>query len=94
MTEEEVKNKEKRKNTPLTKEEYLTFFFFPYSEKYTETNQISYTKNFNESENKRFMKHGFDTKIKQAKNARTLGIIFYAILLFIVIMLIQYFNLV
>ena len=94
MTEEEIKNKEKRKNAPLTKEEYLTFFFFPYFEKYTETNQISFTKNFNESEDQRFIKHGFDTKIKQAKSARILGFIFYAILLCIAIMLIKYFNLV
>lgn len=94
MTEEELKNKEKRKNAPLTKEEYLTFFFFPYSEKNAETNQISFTKNFNESEDQRFLKHGFDTKIKQAKSARTLGIIFYAILLFIAIILIKHFNLI
>ena len=78
MTEEEIKNKKKRKNAPLTKEEYLTFFFFPS----TGTKQSIFTKNFNELEDKRFIKNGFDTKIKQAKIARTLGLVFYAILLF------------
>jgi len=90
LTEKEIKNREKRKNASLTKEEYLTFFFFPY----TERNQFSYTKSLSESEDKRFIEHGFDTKIKQAKSARTLGIIFYAILFCITIMQIQYFNVV
>ncbi len=88
MTEEE-QNKEKRKNTPLTKEEYLTFFFFPY----TKTTRRSFTKNFNESEDERFIKHGFDTKTQQVRSVRTLGFIFYGILLFVLIVLIKHFNL-
>lgn len=90
MTEEE-QNKEKRKNIPLTTEEYLTFFFFPYIEILY---KISFTKNFNKSENERFKKYGFETKSKQAKSARTLGFIFYVILLFIFIILANYFGLI
>lgn len=84
MTEEEVKNKEKRKNTPLAKEEYLTFFFFPYIKTPNKLYK-GFTKNFNESEDTRFIKHGFETKATQAQSARVLGLIFYAILLFIFI---------
>lgn len=75
MTEEELKNKEKRKNTPLSREEHLTFFFFPFNR---------YTKEFNDAEDHRFQKYGFETKLKQAKSARILGSIFYILLFFII----------
>ncbi len=83
MTEEELKNKEKRKSIPLTKEEYLTFFFFPFN---------SYAKEFNDSEDRRFERYGFETKLKQAKIARTLGSTFYGICFVILCILIKHFN--
>lgn len=84
MTEEE-KNKEKRKTIPLTTEEYLTFFFFPYNDS---------AKGFNDSEDKRFKKYGFHTKLQQAKNARILGTIFYAVLFFIIVLLLKKYHIV
>lgn len=91
MTEEELKNKEKRKTTPLTTEEYLTFFFFPY----TDTGRFgNFTKSYNQPEDERFTKYGFDTKLKQAKKARELGLLFYAIVVFIVLILVKYLDLV
>ncbi|MEP0266452.1 hypothetical protein [Dokdonia sp.] len=89
MTEEE-KNKEKRKTIPLTKEEYLTFFFFPY----TKTTLKSFTENFNKLEDERFEKHNFNTKSKQTQQARRLGLLFYAILIFIAMTLLNYYKII
>ena len=57
MTDEEL-NKEKRKYIPLTRNEYLTFFFFPYN---------SATSSFNDSEDNRFAKYGFRTNYNKHK---------------------------
>jgi hypothetical protein len=80
---EEQENKEKRKNTPLTKEEYLTFFFFPHN---------SYTEERDGTEIRRFKKYGFKTKLAQAKQARILGHIFYCILMITIIYLAKHYN--
>jgi len=91
LTEEELKNKEKRKTTPLTTEEYLTFFFFPY----INTGSLgSFTKSYNQSEDERFIKYEFDVKLKQAKKARGLGLLFYAIVMFLLLTLVKYLDLV
>ena len=88
MTEEE-KNKEKRIEASLTTEEYLTFFFFPYND----TGRLgSFTNSYNQSEDERFAKHGFETKIKQAKSARELGFLFYTIIVFILMVLAKHLD--
>lgn len=75
MTEEELKNKEKRKNEPLTTRESLTFFFVPFN---------SLAESFNESEIKRFEKYGYQKKLTQMNTVQGLGRLFY-VLLFIII---------
>lgn len=74
MTEEEKKNKEKRKTTPLTIEEWFTFFFIPIK---NIGSKLFPAKEFNQTEEERFKKHGFEKKLKQLKIAKLLGIIFY-----------------
>lgn len=75
MTEEELKNKEKRKNESLTTKESLTFFFIPFN---------SLADSFNESEIKRFQKHGYEKKIAQMSTVQGLGRLFYVLLFFII----------
>lgn len=77
MTEEQ-ENKEKRKMTPLTKEEYLTFFFIPF---------YGLANGFNESEENRFKKHGYEKKLVQMESAQFHGKGFYALLFFIIMLL-------
>jgi hypothetical protein len=77
----EKKNKEKRKVTPLTKSERLIFFFYPFSRDSGFLN----THEFNKKEDERFEKFGFELKIKQASEVRQRGIIFYAVIVFIII---------
>lgn len=75
MTEEELKNKEKRKKEPLSTKESFTFFFIPFN---------SLADNLNESEIKRFEKYGYEKKLTQMNTVQGLGRLFY-VLLFIII---------
>ncbi|WP_296385607.1 hypothetical protein [Winogradskyella sp.] len=77
----EEENREKRKNASLTVEEWLTFFFFPLKDKTTLFSKES----FNEIEEKRFKKYGFEKKMKQAKEAKFFGVLFYINLILIII---------
>ncbi|WP_299113909.1 hypothetical protein [uncultured Winogradskyella sp.] len=70
----EQENIEKRKNTPLTASEALGFFFIPIS--FAKLKRWSNT-DFNKAEMERFKKFGFDRKIKEAKDIRKFGLIFY-----------------
>lgn len=79
----EEENKEKRKGIPLTTKEWLTFFFFPFQSDRGFLN----THDFNEKENKRLEKFGFDRKIEQASQARFLGILSYAIVIMILLII-------
>jgi len=78
---EDLKNSKIRKEAPLTKSEWLTFFFFPFLDNNTNT--------FNKTEEERFKKHGFNEKLRQSKDVRGYGYIFYIILFLIVILLIN-----
>ncbi|WP_299106164.1 hypothetical protein [uncultured Tenacibaculum sp.] len=77
MTEEE-KNILKRKNTPLTWDEWLGFFLVPVNMSHR---SLFPTDDFNDTEVERFKKFNFDKKLKQSYQARILGAIFYFILI-------------
>ncbi|MEH6536003.1 MAG: hypothetical protein V7719_06395 [Psychroserpens sp.] len=66
-------NAEKRKSIPLTNGEFLTFFFFPFNRKDGSFN----SRELNKIEDERFIHHGFDKKLEQARTARIYGRIFY-----------------
>ena len=99
LTEKEIKNakaeylkflkfKEKRKDEPLTREEWFSFFITPLTPK------PSWRKDhFSESEFQRFETFGFNKKSKQATEARVLGFIFWFILIVVGISMARYFNL-
>ena len=78
----EQKNKQKRKNIPLTLSEWFGFFFLPINMK---SRSLFVTDDFNDTEVERFKKFGFEKKLKQSEQARFLGLIFYIILILIVI---------
>ncbi|MDY7396165.1 hypothetical protein UMM65_13015 [Aureibaculum sp. 2210JD6-5] len=80
----EEKNKEKRKNASLTVGEWLGFFLLPIN---ITTSSLFPAKDFNDSEDERFEKYGFDKKSKQAFIARMLGLIFYFIVLPLLILI-------
>lgn len=82
----EEENKKKRKETPLTTEEWLTFFFFPFQTK----RGLNNTHEFNKAENKRLESFGFDKKIEQASQARTLGVLTYAIVMMIILIILNW----
>lgn len=79
----EEQNKEKRKNTPLSKEEWLTFFFFPF-----QTTKGLDTNTFNKVEESRYHNYSFDKKLKQSTEARTYGCAFYALLFSIIFLIV------
>jgi hypothetical protein len=85
LTEEE-QNIKKRKSVPLTAIESLIFFFIPFSF-FGSINKKN--TDFNKSEIKRFKKHGYDLKVKQAKELSIYGKIFYFSLIIIIIYLIN-----
>ncbi len=72
---------QKRKETPLTNEEWFSFFFLPF---FTPNHQWR-DDLFTDSEMERFKKYGFDKKIKQAEKTKILGIIFWLSVVFITI---------
>lgn len=79
LEEEYVKFKayqEKRRDEPLTKEEWFNFFFWSF----LQPNSRWIKDNFSESEYERFQTHGFDKKIKQATEAKIYGFIFWFII--------------
>ena len=78
----ELENKEKRKETPLTKGEWLAFFFVPVN-----PNWRLNPKSANQIEFERFKKYGFEKKVKQAEKARISGILFYLLIVLIVIII-------
>lgn len=82
MTEQELKNKKKRKLESLTTKESLTFFFIPFN---------GLANGFNESEEKRFEKYGYEKKISQMSTVQGLGRLFYVILFFIIVQIIRIF---
>jgi len=82
---DELKNTKKRKNIPLTKSEWLTFFFLPF----IDNGSLLNTNTFNETEEERFKKYGFDKKLRQSEDARGYGSAFYIILFLIVVILIN-----
>ncbi|MFY7670033.1 hypothetical protein ACOSP6_02980 [Tenacibaculum sp. MEBiC06402] len=65
--------KQKRKEAPLTNEEWWTFFILPFFTTAPSWRNDDAT----ESEMDRFKKYGFEKKIKQAEKTRILGIIFW-----------------
>ncbi|WP_225036522.1 hypothetical protein [Winogradskyella sp. SM1960] len=81
----EQENKAKRKHKSLTIEEWLTFFLFPIKSR----NQLFPTKSFNDLEEKRFEKFGFEKKRKQANEAKFFGILFYINLILGIIVLVN-----
>lgn len=85
----EEENRIKRKKAELTTKEWLDFFFFPsssfFGSKYFPADDVQ------DHEVERFKRFGFDKKQKQAREARTFGIIFYFLLLLILIKLIDYY---
>lgn len=83
-----VELKVKRKDKPLTREEWITYFFVPF------TPRPRWTKDhFYEAEYKRFEKFGFEKKEKQATEARILGLVFWFVVILAGIALARHFNL-
>lgn len=79
----EEENKQKRKEIPLTKEEWLTFFFFPFK---IDSGFLN-AHELNKKEDERFENFGFDLKKQQAEKTRSMGTIFYAVIIFIIMIL-------
>lgn len=83
----EEENRENRRQADLTTKEWLDFFFFPSSSIFG--NKFFPVDDIRDQEVERFRKFGFDKKQKQARQARTYGLIFYFLLLLIIIRLID-----
>lgn len=75
-----------RKEEPLTKEEWLTFFFLPF---FTPRPKDG-NDHFSESEFERYSKYGFEKKAKQAATVKKLGIIFWFAVFIIVFAIYNY----
>ena len=71
--------KEKRKNEPLTVEEWFSFFFLPFFTPKPRWRDDDYSK----SELERFERYGLDTKLQQAKTVRKQGRLFWTIMIVI-----------
>ena len=73
---------------PLTNAEFFKFFFFPVFRKgFSYDNQ-----QFNEEEDNRFIKYGFDKKLKDAKSARLYGKIFYFSISIIIALIVKHYS--
>ena len=83
---QETDNTEKRKTTPLTNSEAALFFFLPLG--FFGINKTKSTE-FNESELERFKRYNFDLKLKQAREMKIGGIIFYLSLMIIIAYFLQ-----
>ena len=100
LTEDELKNseseylkylefKEKRKDEPLSRDEWISLFFIPFL-----TPKPSWRKDhFSESEFQRFEKYGFDKKAKQASEVKMLGFLFWFVVIIIGLVIARYLNL-
>ncbi|RDY59596.1 hypothetical protein [Flagellimonas nanhaiensis] len=81
--------KEKRKDEPLTRDEWISFFFLPFL-----TPHPSWRKDhFSESEFQRFVKYGFDKKTKQASEVKMLGFLFWFVIIILGLVVARYLNL-
>lgn len=69
--------KEKRKKESLSLEEWFSFFFMPFNM----SSRLFTSKDFNDTEIDRYNQHGFKKKIKESKQARIFGLIFYFVLI-------------
>ena len=92
-TESEYANylefKEKRKDEPLTRDEWISLFFLPFI-----TPNPNWRKDhFSESEFQRFEKYGFDKKAKQASEAQMLGFLFWFVIIILGIVIARYLKL-
>lgn len=98
LTEEELKNmkmdyikfkefQEKRKNEPLTDNEWISFFFLPF---FTPRPRWRPNDHFTESEYERFEKYGFEKKARQAGQVQLFGAIFWLIIIIGAILLYNY----
>lgn len=100
LTEEELESeelkylkyqeyKEKRKEEPLTQDEWFSFFFLPFL-----TPKPSWRNDdFSESEYERFEKYGFDKKAKQASEVKILGFLFWLVVIIVGFVISKYLNL-
>ncbi len=80
------KNREKRKEEPLTKEEWWSFFILPFFIPTFGHPDEFRDDDFSVSEFERYKGYGFDKKLKQAKELRILGILFWVLLIFIAVL--------
>ncbi|MEG3660189.1 hypothetical protein V5097_22455 [Arenibacter palladensis] len=81
--------KEKRKDEPLTRDEWISLFFLPFI-----TPNPSWRKDhFSESEFQRFEKYGFDKKAKQASEVKILGFLFWFVIVILGIVIARYLKL-
>ena len=87
MTEKE-RNAEKRKTMSLTTEEFLKFFFFPVLNRSFGFDNYQ----LNKEEDDRFIKYGFDKKLKEAKSARLYGRIFYFGISILIAVIVNYYS--
>ena len=83
----EKENSERRKEKSLTNSEWLTFFFFPFKRYGFDPNSLD---TFNEVEEGRFKRFGFDRKLKESVSARRWGMIFYWVLFIIIFYFINF----
>lgn len=79
---------EKRKQEPLTEEEWLTFFFLPFfTPKWMHSEDA-----FSATEMERFQKYGFETKMKQATKIKNYGIIFWLLVIMITVAIASFYK--
>tara|TARA_R110002049_G_scaffold186233_1_gene354501 strand:- start:67 stop:483 length:417 start_codon:yes stop_codon:yes gene_type:complete len=99
LTKKELKNteseyikyqefKEKRKDEPLTREEWISFFFLPF---FTPRPKWR-NDHFSQSEYQRFEKYGFDKKAKQASEVKILGFLFWFVIIIVGLVISRYLN--
>lgn len=73
----EKENLEKRKNESLKFDEWISFFLIPLNI----SPRFLPTKDFNDIEEERYSKFGFEKKKRQALIARLFGILFYILII-------------
>jgi hypothetical protein len=69
----------RRKEQPLELGELLFFFFMPFGQ----SRSMFGGEDYIENETERYRKYGFDKKYSQIKKIRIMGIVFYALLPFL-----------
>lgn len=79
---QELENRENRKTIPLTREEWLSFFFIPVN-----PNSRLNSKSANQIEYERFERFGFEKKMEQAETAQIAGVLFYLFIILIIIII-------